>query len=302
MSAQQGGGEPGPPDPSEFVVVSMPRREYLSGRALWRRQFSALFRKRALCALRDRPTSLAQVLAPVALVLLALWAGGATSRLPQQPPLHLDRHSAMAGRAAALGASPSARDAAGAFVDFTAGYPAPELRDTGAQAVLRLPYLQPLNGTLDGALLASWFDSPRRAYDGLFLEELPEAAGAVSATGGGGGAPRLPAQESVAFRYAVLVNQTAVHALPAALNQAHSALLRLVTGDPGAGIDATLHPLPAAAGDVDARVSELSGELISWERLCGRPWPCSARWLIPAMPRRTSLPHFLAVLLPHPEP
>ena len=239
----------------------MPRREYLSGAALWRRQFSALFRKRALCALRDLPTSAAQVLAPLALVLLALWAGGATARLPQQPPLHLDRHSAMAGRAAALGADPSVRGDAGAFAAFSEGYPARELRDTGAQAVLRLPYLQPLNGTLDGALLAGWFDESRRAYDALFLEELPPAgaaSGAVSAAGGA--SPQVPPQEPVAFRYAVLVNQTAVHALPAALNQAHSALLRLVTGDPGAGIDATLHPLPAAAGDIDARVSELSGE------------------------------------------
>lgn len=48
-------------------------------------------------------------------------------------------------------------------------------------------------------------------------------------------------------------------ALPPACLQMHSALLRWLTGDAGASISATNHPLPVIHGEEDMRVNEQSG-------------------------------------------
>ena len=46
--------------------------------------------------------------------------------------------------------------------------------------------------------------------------------------------------------YTVLINQTAIHSLPAVINQVNSALLRAVTGDSSRRIALTRHLASAA--------------------------------------------------------
>lgn len=236
-------------DRSEFVVVNIPAMLFKTGAALWRSQFHGLFTKRALCARRDRIAALVQVVVPVLLVLLALWAGRAGAAAPQQPPLALDRSVALAGRAALLGASPGARDAGrgAALCTLRDAYPGEVLRDSGTTKVLRVPYLEPLGGTLDGYLLDGWYGSST-VYDALFLESLALGSGGDNA--------------SVAASFVVLANQTAIHALPVVLNQLHGALLRALTGVASAGIELISHPLPVVHGEPVMRVSEMSGALL----------------------------------------
>lgn len=90
----------------------------------------------------------------------------------------------------------------------------------------------PLPWTLEGHLLEHW-DSGTPSYDALHVSELPPLEALLSGTGAG---PSLT----------LLVNQSAIAALPAALNQATTALLRLVTAAGGGrgGADA-LHDSPA---------------------------------------------------------
>ena len=131
-----------------FVEVSIAPSHRLHGAALWRQRFGALLAKRALCAARDRAAAFVQVAVPMALVLLALWAGSASARLPWQPPLRLSRAVAMAGRPAVLAASPAVRcNASAALAALVAAYRRQDLRDSNCTSVLRLPYLQPLAGT-----------------------------------------------------------------------------------------------------------------------------------------------------------
>ena len=59
--------------------------------------------------------------------------------------------------------------------------------------------------------------------------------------------------------YTVLINQTAIHSLPAVLNQVNSALLRAVTGDPDSSISLTRHPLPTLPLERTVQVSQESG-------------------------------------------
>lgn len=112
------------------------------------------------------------------------------------------------------------------------------------------PLTLPKLCAVDEFLLDSWEDPSRRAYDGIWLETLPDlAAGAAAAS-------------STPIRFTALVNQTAVHALPAAISQLHSALLRRLTGDPAAAIATTSWPLPLVAGEVEARASQASAALL----------------------------------------
>ena len=61
--------------------------------------------------------------------------------------------------------------------------------------------------------------------------------------------------------YTVLVNQTATHAVPAALNSVHNALLRALTGDPQATIAVTNHPMPTLSHEAAIEVSRETGSL-----------------------------------------
>ena len=59
----------------------------LAGPVLYWRRFGALFVKRACCARRDRLAVITQLAVPIALVLVALWAGKAYVNAPDESPL-----------------------------------------------------------------------------------------------------------------------------------------------------------------------------------------------------------------------
>lgn len=60
--------------------------------------------------------------------------------------------------------------------------------------------------------------------------------------------------------YTVLLNQTAIHGVPAALNAANTALLRAFTGNANASMRVTNHPLPTVASEDAVKVSQMSGK------------------------------------------
>ena len=59
--------------------------------------------------------------------------------------------------------------------------------------------------------------------------------------------------------YTLLFNTTATHGLPAAINQASSALLRTATGNPAASIAARNHPLPTLQQEAAVKFSKVAG-------------------------------------------
>lgn len=61
--------------------------------------------------------------------------------------------------------------------------------------------------------------------------------------------------------YTILVNQTAIHGVPTALNAANQALLRAFTGQPSAGIKVANYPLPMVLGEEALAVNQMSGPL-----------------------------------------
>lgn len=100
-------------------------------------------------------------------------------------------------------------------------------QDTGTDRLLTLPLFERLEGSLDGWLLDQWYNASARRYDAFFLQTLP-----ANLTGGG-----------IELRYSVLANQTAIHALPAAISQVVSCgggllcvVLRFVRGCAGSQI------------------------------------------------------------------
>ena len=60
-------------------------------------------------------------------------------------------------------------------------------------------------------------------------------------------------------KYTVLVNQTAIHGVPTALNAVNQALLRAWTGAPDASIRLVNHPLPMVLGEDALVVNQMSG-------------------------------------------
>ena len=61
-------------------------------------------------------------------------------------------------------------------------------------------------------------------------------------------------------QYTVLVNQTAIHGVPTALNAVNQALLRAWTGAPDASIRLVNNPLPMVLGEDALVVNQMSGE------------------------------------------
>lgn len=57
----------------------------------------------------------------------------------------------------------------------------------------------------------------------------------------------------------MLLNQTAIHGVPAALNAVNTALLRAFTGDVNASIRAVNHPLPTVRNEDAVKVEQMSG-------------------------------------------
>lgn len=61
--------------------------------------------------------------------------------------------------------------------------------------------------------------------------------------------------------YTILLNQTAIHGVPAALNAANTALLRAFTGNANASMRVTNYPLPTVSNEDAVKVSQMSGKL-----------------------------------------
>ena len=64
---------------------------------------------------------------------------------------------------------------------------------------------------------------------------------------------------SIPVQYTILVNQTATHAIPAALNAANTALLRAATGRADANISVVNYPLPTLTHEAAIQVSQAAG-------------------------------------------
>lgn len=62
--------------------------------------------------------------------------------------------------------------------------------------------------------------------------------------------------------YTILVNQTAIHAMPAIINSVSSALLRTALGQHDANLPITNHPLPTLSHEVSIEVSREIGEAL----------------------------------------
>ncbi|KAI8469139.1 MAG: hypothetical protein J3K34DRAFT_522412 [Monoraphidium minutum] len=193
----------------------------LRGCPLYWQQLRALTIKRALCARRDRLALVTQLLVPLLLVWLALFVGSAPAarggaRGGGAAALLLSRGAALFGAPALLSASEGARGGGGggggalrAFVD---AYPARDIEDSNATALYLGSSGAPLNATLEGSLLARW-PSGRPRFDAVHFEALPSAEELAS-----GGA---------SWGYTLLLNQSAIAGLPAALAAANSAILRM---------------------------------------------------------------------------
>lgn len=59
--------------------------------------------------------------------------------------------------------------------------------------------------------------------------------------------------------YTILLNQTAIHGVPAAINAANTALLRAFTGNATASMRVTNYPLPTVSNEDAVKVSQMSG-------------------------------------------
>lgn len=62
--------------------------------------------------------------------------------------------------------------------------------------------------------------------------------------------------------YTVLINQTAIHSLPAVINGVNSALLRAALGGQRGSITLTRHPLPVLPNERAQQVSQETGTLL----------------------------------------
>jgi len=314
-------------DKSEFVVVNLPPPTghghttttttpsssliYKIAHTLttWSHHLTALITKRALSARRDRGAALVQIVVPILLVLLAVWASNADAALPRQPALVLEREGVLGGHAAAFGASHDVRGANETLLAFEQAYnrclnghddksdemyadnneqqlrqqPTKEckamLRDTNATSVIRVPYFQPMQGSLDEALLHDWWSNEHRSYDALFLKYLPDlsqqqqqqqqqqplsqrySSSFFSSSSSSSVAFPSPWSEP-GVRATVLTNQTALHGVPIAINNLHSALLRWMVGNDSATITTINQPLLPRSDEASARVSELSALLL----------------------------------------
>lgn len=81
------------PDLALTTEAGLTSGGWLQGVRLYWQQWYGLFLKRMLSAKRDRLALMTQLLVPIALVLVALWARQATDAFPQEPILDLSRHA-----------------------------------------------------------------------------------------------------------------------------------------------------------------------------------------------------------------
>lgn len=103
------------------------------------------------------------------------------------------------------------------------------------------PFAPPKKGTLDGHVARNWFSTGHLSH-AFFLETLQTEWEASEHS------DRRRFSGEPHFGYTILVNQTAKHALPVAINEMSNALLRALRsrkGDPPIGhIQAAVEPFP----------------------------------------------------------
>ncbi|KAK9828547.1 hypothetical protein WJX72_000707 [[Myrmecia] bisecta] len=229
-----------PSSPLSHPDGQQPQDRRLQGLALYAQQFRALFVKRVLSAKRDRLALVTQLAVPILMVLVALWSGKASSSFPQEPALAISRQRCLTDESAAFGATPGVYANVSSASAFQTAFPAQRIVDTHQTKLWSGPFFAPPNGTMDGYLLDHWYTG-QPSYDAVFMQQLDQPSAAI---------------------FTLLVNQTAIHGLPAALNSASSALLRMITGRPDAGISVVNHPLPTLKNELAVQVSQSSGDLL----------------------------------------
>eukprot|EP00873_Tetraselmis_striata_P005020 jgi/Tetstr1/425284/TSEL_015736.t1 len=216
-----------------------------SPRKIYLFKLAALLEKRAVCSWRDWGATATQLVVPLLLVIAALYARTSTVRIDQLPHMAINRKHSVFGLPAALSVSPMAQADQQALATFQQSYPSSEFLPTGTSAMQ--DWFHPAKGTLDDWLLANWYTSNNHTYDALFVERLP-VLGAHGSNGNGAA-------------FTVLVNETACHALPLAINQASTALLRMVAG-PQAEITVGSKPLPALPTELSEQLENAAGNLL----------------------------------------
>jgi len=219
----------------------------LSGLPLYWQQLRSLFLKRAICARRDFGASMVQLLVPLLLVAVALYARTSTVRIDQLPPAAMTRKHAAFGLPAGLAIAPEAAANAASVAAFEAAYYRSRLLDSGTSAIQSWFTPRPVNETLDGWLINNWYVSKNHTYDALFLETLPDGIATGETVDG--------------TVLTLLVNETAYHALPTAVNQVSNALLRAVAGKQ-AKISVRSHPLPALPTELSQQIETSAGNLL----------------------------------------
>ncbi|KAF8072728.1 Abca17 [Scenedesmus sp. PABB004] len=189
------------------------------------------------------------LLVPLGLVAAAMGVASMQASTPAQPALPLTRGRCLGGTPALLAAAPAVRQQV-EFRGLLDSYPRSDLVDTRYTQLYRGSAGPPLNLTLEGQLLAQWASGAPR-FDALYVAALPRLEALLAPLGG---APALT----------LLLNQSAPAALPAALGQATSALLRLMVAAGGGGpnIRASSAPLPLVRGEAAARVRADAGALM----------------------------------------
>lgn len=230
-------------DPSADQAVQ-PKSQ---GVVLYWRQFWALFVKRAISAKRDRLAVVLQLLVPILLVLLALRAGNASSAMVQEPSLDISRHVCLMDKSAAFAASAGARANATGLDSFLSAFPKEHLTDTHEERMFGFAWGFLPNATLESYLLQNWFTG-RPAYDAVFINSLSNTTQVMTG--------------DALLDYTLLINQTAIHSLPAVINAVNTALLRATTGDPQRTISLTRHPLPLLQYERKQQVAQETGSML----------------------------------------
>ncbi|WIA18353.1 hypothetical protein OEZ85_009818 [Tetradesmus obliquus] len=180
-------------------------------------QSKSLWRKRLLCARRDRLATLLQLLLPVLLVFMGLAACRIEMWGRQQPPLLMSRQRCMQGRPTLLAASSAVMEQqAQRLQQFMDAYPRSDITWM-QQHHLYQPSAADSSPkhTLEQQLLQQW-DDVTPTYDAVFVHHLPTAE------------ELLTSLSPSVLEITLLANQSAIAAIPAALNQATSALLRMM--------------------------------------------------------------------------
>lgn len=188
------------------------------GVALYLTQLYALFIKRALCARRDRLAVITQLLVPFLLVYIALWFSHLQISAADEQPLVMTRNVCMRGRPAVLAASASVRGhQAQGLGDFLDAYPRSLIQDS-LKSELYSSMQSNLSSTLEGYLLSRWY-SGSLLYDAVYLDQISTGKEMQAGLGQVG--------------LTLMVNQSAISALPAALNEATSTLMRMMAAGRG---------------------------------------------------------------------